>query len=133
MTRSVALALLSFAVASCSLYASPSPTFQEGTERLPGPGYFHVIGDPAVAEAAFVVRNFGEDGEESGVSDSFRVGQSVELDGARFTGQVGLTVDGTRCDGRFPVVPERVTEVVLHIDADGCRVTVVTVHDVEAP
>ena len=133
MNRAVSLAPLVWVVASCGLSASPSPTFQDGVEALPGPGYFHVVGDPAVAQRSFVIHSLLPDGEESGVSDTMTDGRPVEFDGVTFPGQVGLIVDGVRCDGRFPIESDRMTEVVLHLADDGCRVTSGAVHAVDPP
>ena len=40
-------------------------TFVPGTEAIPGPGYFHVTGDPPEAGQFIVLRHFGSDGVES--------------------------------------------------------------------
>ena len=98
---------------------------------MPGPGYFQVVGDPPTASRTFTVRNFGPDGVESEVSDTFSQGQVIELEGTAFAGQRGLAVDGVKCDGLFPIVIEQVTEVVLHLDSTGCSVTTTSVHAVD--
>jgi hypothetical protein len=35
-----------------------------------------------------------------------------------------MRLNGTACDGRFMVQEARVTDVVVHITADGCATTV---------
>jgi len=87
-----------------------------------------VEGNPEVAESRLVVRNFGPDGVESARSETFEVGEKVAFDGAALTAPRGLTVNGARCDGTFPLATDRETDVVLTIAGDGCAVTVVTVH-----
>lgn len=125
--------MLVWVVAACGLSASPSPTFQDGTEALPGPGYFHVVGDPAIAARSYVVRTLLPNGELSGTGDRLVAGQPIGFEGVTFPGEVGLAVDGTTCDGRFAVELDLVTEVVLHLTGDGCQVTAGAIHAVDPP
>jgi hypothetical protein len=118
-------------MAGCSQTPSPGRTFLEGSEALPGPGYFQVVGDPEEAPRDITVRNFGNDGIESGVSDSFKVGDRIYVEGTAFPGSRGLTVNGNPCDGRFSVVQDKVTEVVLKVTQDACSTAVKTIHDVD--
>lgn len=81
-----------------------------------------------MAESRLVVRNFGPDGVESARSETFEVGEKVAFDGAALTAPRGLTVNGARCDGTFPLAIDRETDIVLTIAGDRCAVAVVAVH-----
>jgi hypothetical protein len=120
-------------VASCGFPQGLTATFQPGVEALPGPGYFHLIAEPDRAESAIDIRSVGSDGVESRVVNSFQSGEVVEVDGTAFPGPRGLTVAGVECEGRFQVVQEMVTEVVLHMREDGCELTVVRIHAIDQP
>jgi len=108
-------------------------TFVPGTEAIPGPGYFHVTGDPPEAERMIVLRHFGSDGVESQTQDSFAPGATIVFDGIGFTGPRGLSVNGTTCAGMFHVQVNQVTDVILHVDETGCQVETVGLHPVEEP
>jgi hypothetical protein len=105
-------------------------TFEEGTESVPGPGYFHGIGDPTSAEQSLIVGSFGEDGVASHVTSSFSKGDTIEFEGTGFAGWRGLTANGSKCEGRIPLTTNMVTEVVLHHRGATCEVTVSSVHPV---
>jgi hypothetical protein len=132
-SRWIVLSGLVVSTASCGWLPRPTATSQSGVELVPGPGYFHVTAEPPLADAVIEIRSIGSDGEASGVVDSFQPGDVIEVDRAALAGQRGLSVDGFACDGRFQVVEEMVTEVLLSLRDDGCRLTTVRIHEVEVP
>ena len=119
-------------MASCEPAASIE-TFVPGTEAIPGPGYFHVTGDPPVAAQMIVLRHFGSDGVESDVTDSFAAGTTIVFDGVGFAGARGLSVNGTKCAGTFHIQVNQITDVVLRVDETGCEVEPVGIRPVEEP
>jgi hypothetical protein len=129
LIRAGRLVVISGLLAACSgLPFGPEKTFSNGTEALPGPGYFHVNGDPELADERLVIRNFGPDGQEAARTETFEAGERVVFDGAALIGPRGLSVNGVKCDGTFPLAQDRETDVVLQVSGDGCAVTAVNVH-----
>jgi len=106
-------------------------TFVPGTEAIPGPGFFHVTGDPPEAGQLIVLRHFGSDGVESEVGDSFAPGATIAFDGVGFAGPRGLSVNGTNCAGVFPVQVNQITDVVLRVSETGCEIEPVGIHPVD--
>jgi len=120
------------ASAACELAASEE-TFVPGTEAIPGPGYFHVTGDPPEAKQKIVLRHFGSDGVESEESDSFAPSTTIVFDGVGFAGPRGLSVNGTKCAGTFHIQVNQVADVVLRVSETGCEVEQVGIRPVEEP
>jgi hypothetical protein len=111
--------------------ATGEQTFVPGAEAIPGPGYFHVTGDPPEAGRFIVLRHLGSDGIESQAGDSFAPGATIVFDGVGFAGRRGLSVNGTNCAGVFPVEVNQVTDVVLRISESGCEVEPVGIRPAE--
>ncbi len=117
----------------CDVIPDAGKTFQPGTEALLAPGYFHVEGEPKRADQRIVVRNFGQDGVESAVSDTFEPGQEVIVDGAAHPGPRGLTVNGVKCAGTFTIMGDQETDVTLRVSSETCESTTVRVHGPNQP
>lgn len=123
----VALAVLSLLVAACGPGPGVGPT-ANGDERLPGPGYFHIVADPPVAARTLVVRYLRDDGGLDGISDTFDPGEEVVIDRTTFAGSVRLRVGDATCTGSFDVQLELETDVVVRVTADGCVTSTLRVH-----
>jgi hypothetical protein len=126
MRRASAGILVTLFVGACG--SAPPVTFEPGVERVPGPGYLHIEGDPIVADRTRTVRFVGSDMAESGVSARFGPGDRIVVDGVALAGEHGLSVDGVSCVGRFPVAVDQEIDLVLHLTADACTVSTVGAH-----
>ena len=131
--RRCALVLAALLVSASCEPAAGEETFVPGTEALPGPGYFHVTGDPPQAKQMTVLRHFGSDGVESEDRDSFAPGTTVVFDGVAFAGPRFLSVNGTRCAGTLHIQTNRIVDVVLRVGETSCDVETVGIRAVEEP
>lgn len=120
------IAVVAVVVAACGPIGGES--FIPGSEQLPAPGYFHIVGDPPVAARTLVFRYVGSDGVVSQVSDTIRVGEQVVVDRTTLPGSHGLTLNDVTCTGSFNVETDRETDLVVHITSDGCATSVERVH-----
>ncbi len=126
-TPQLLAALLVGAVAgACRLEVGA--TFEQGVELQPGPGRVHLVADPPIAEIElkFVMTKPGD--SDSSVVTTIAAGEPVVVDLWTLPGVHGMRMNGTACDGRFPVQEERVTDVVARITVDGCVTTVTGIH-----
>ena len=117
-------ALLVGAVAGACATFEVGATFEQGVEHLPGPGYIHLVADPPIAEIelTFVLITPGD--SDSSVSTTIAAGEPVVVDLTTLPGIFAMRMNGTACDGRFPVQEERVTDIVVRVTIDGCATTV---------
>ncbi len=123
----VVAGLLAAAVAgACTLEVGA--TFKQGVENQPGPGRVHMVAEPPTAEIElkFVMTVPGD--SDSTVVTTIAAGEPVVVDLWTLPGVFGMRMNGTACDGRFPVQEERVTDVVARITLDGCATTVTGIH-----
>ncbi len=105
-------------------------TFEQGVEQQPGPGYIHLVTQPATAEIELTFRLI-VGGEDSSRTTTIAAGEVVDVDLTTLPGAYGMRMNGTACDGRFPVEAERVTDVVVRITANGCAMSVGAIRDAE--
>jgi len=124
LARFVALALV---LAAC---APEGRTFVPGSEMLPSPGYFHIEGDPIVAERTLTFRYVGSDGVVSQVSDTIQPGGQAVVDRTTLPGSHALTLNDFPCSGSFTVETDRETDLVVRVTADGCETSTVRIHGV---
>ena len=108
---------------------SPLPTFREGFEAIPGPGYIHLITEPPTAPRRLTIGSAGDDGQASSITQTFADGSLVVVDLTHLPGASSILVDGVGCDGAIPVEVDRETDVVLRLLPDRCTVTVLRIHE----
>ena len=132
-----ALAVAGLAVLTLSacgeLPGGPGATFQDGVEAIPGPGYYVGTSTPEIASAPMRIGSFGEDGVALQQRESIEAGQRITFSGIDLPGRRGVLVNDVRCEGWIPIETDRVTDVVLHLGADGCTVTVTGFRPAEGP
>lgn len=124
--RLIRIGLLTVAVVACSPVANL--TAVPASEMLPGPGYFHIVGDPEFADASLTFRYIGSDGEVADVSDTIQPGERTVVDRTTLPGTQEISVNGLTCSGSFPVESDRETDLVVRITADGCEVRIIQIH-----
>lgn len=124
--RFVSLALLISLIGACSPIVRGTAGL--GSETIPGPGYFHVTGDPAVADKMLTFRYVGPDGIPSEVSDVIQPGGQTVIDRTTLPGSHTLTVNGVPCSGTFSIESDRETDLVVKLTGDGCEVSTVAIH-----
>lgn len=100
-----------------------------GSETLPGPGFFHLEGDPPIADRTLIFRSVGPDGVPSGVTDTIQRGERTAVDRTTLPGPHTLTVGDTLCIGTFTVVADREIDLVVRITATSCEVSVGQIHE----
>lgn len=126
---------LPFLVATAAIAGAcafgPAATFEQGVERLPGPGYIHLVTQPATVETDLTFVLIVTDGTDSSVSTTVAAGDPVVVDLTTLPGPYGMRVNGTACEGRFPVQGDRETDVVVRLATDGCTIAVGAIHDPE--
>lgn len=121
----VAVTVIGLVLGACGLLPPVGgDTFQDGSESIPGPGYYTGVAEPVSVAEAITVESFGEDGTKIPAEHLFAAGQAIEFDGIGLPSQRGLAVNGTPCEGRIPITTDMVTEVVLHLGPGTCEVTV---------
>lgn len=122
-------------VAAAALVVACAPqvggTFEQGVERLPGPGYIHLVTQPATSEIALTFTLIVPDGTDSQVHTTVQPGEAAAVDLTALPGAHAIRMNGVACDGRFPVEGDRVTEVVVRITLDGCSTAVAGIRDAE--
>ena len=111
--------------------AGTAVTFEPGVEHLPGPGYIHLVTNPATLDVDAIFTLIGPDGADSTVHAAIAAGTPVVVDLTTLPGPHAMRMDDTACDGRFAVQSEQVTEVVVRITTDGCSTTVSGIRDAE--
>jgi hypothetical protein len=118
---SLALVAVTVVLGACT--PQVGATFEDGVEHLPGPGEIHLVTDPPIAgiELAFVVIQSGGD---SSVTTTIAAGEPVVVDLTTLPGIFAMRMNGTACDGRFPVQEGRMTDIIVRITLDGCATTV---------
>jgi hypothetical protein len=124
------IALLSGVTGACGPIVRG--TVAPGSESLPGPGSFHVEGDPLIAARTMTFRSVGPDGVPSGVTDTIRSGERIVVDRTTLPGLRTLTVDGAPCSGMFDIVAGREVDLVVRLTAFSCSVSVGLVHELGA-
>lgn len=111
--------------------SGPAATFEQGVEHQPGPGWIRLEAQPAIAEIdlTFVLIVPGD--EDSSRSDTIAAGDPVAVSIITLPGVHAIRMNGTACQGRFPVEEDKETDVVVRITADGCATAVRGIHDME--
>jgi hypothetical protein len=125
------VALFAIAATAGACAFGPAATFEQGVEHLPGPGYIHLVTQPATAETDLTVVLIMSDGADSSVSTSVVAGDPVVVDRTTLPGAYGVRMNGTPCEGRIPVQGDRQTDVVVRLATDGCTIAVRAIHDPE--
>ncbi len=124
-----ALSLALAVVGSCSPQAGA--TFEEGVERQPGPGWIHVVTQPASAEIDLVFVLTDSAGDDSSIRTVVAAGERAAFDLITLPGPRAIRMNGDLCQNRFPVEEDRQTEIVVRITADGCATAVIRIRDAE--
>ncbi len=122
-----ALLLLAAVAAACARLEVRA-TFEQGVELQPGPGRVHLVADPPTAEVESTFVLFTPGDSDLTVVTTIAAGERVVVDLWTLPGVFSMRMNGTACDGRFPVQEERVTEVMARITVDGCATTVTGIH-----
>ena len=125
----VAAGAAAFLFASCGLVPQPGvgATFEPGVEHMPAPGLAHMSGDPDLAPRDLTLESFGQDGGKFPVSDAVAAGAVIEGSFWSNPGPHRVAVNGSTCEGEFPIAGDRMTEVLIHLTAGGCRAEVTDV------
>ena len=121
------------AIVAIAAACAPGPggTFEQGVEHVPGPGYIHLVTQPASAQIDLTFVLIVTDGTDSSLSTTVAAGDIVAIDLTALPGAYGIRMNGTACQGRFPVEIERQTDVVVRTGTDGCDTAVGGIHDPE--
>jgi hypothetical protein len=83
-----------------------------------------LVTNPPTLEGDAILTLIGPDGIDSSVHTTIPAGSPVMVDLTTLPGAHAMRLNGTACDGRFPVQEERVTDIVVRITLDGCATTV---------
>ena len=107
---------------ACTFAVPTDPTtFEPGVEHLPEPGRVAIRGDPEAATEDLLIQYTTPDGGVSAQSDAIETGAVIEGGAWDNPGRLRLIVNGVLCDGSFPIVGGRLTEVTLRIGSAGCE------------
>jgi hypothetical protein len=120
------MAIVAAIVVACDPIARG--TTAPGSETLPGPGFFHLEGDPLVADRTLIFRSVGPDGVPSSVTDTIQPGERTVVDRTSLPGPRTLVVGDLSCIGTFTVMADREIDVVVRITSNSCEVAVERVH-----
>ena len=113
-------------VAGCELVgvSTPSATFEQGAEHLPGPGVVEITGDPSVAPSPLTVEYVLSDGSIAPAPETINAGDAISLSTWGNPGLQRLRVNGTVCAGSYSIESDRRTEVTLRVGPGGCQTVV---------
>jgi hypothetical protein len=123
MTPAVAAAALA---AGCLAPApTPGPTFEPGTEAIPGPGWVRITTDPAILGRPVSFRLAGSEGVPGAQEGRVAAGEPVDTSLIALPGPMTVMVDDRACAGAAPVTTGLVTWVVVRVNVHDCSITVV--------
>jgi hypothetical protein len=116
--RIVLAGVASTALLGCAAY-SPSATFQDGVELVPGPAHFVIRIEPPEASPRVAFSGYGD----TVVLFAASHGDERYLLGTDLPSTLQARVDGHDCTGSIEMVTDMEYDGTLRIDRDTCSLT----------